>query len=96
MNIPLVDLKAQYESIKPGIDAAIQSVINDTAFIQGRYVKKFEQEYAEAYGVRHCIGVANGTVYTTSTDVSETFEMPWAGGLSFKRKRNTLPFLGPA
>jgi len=61
MKIPLVDLKAQYQSIKSEIDLAIQSVINDTAFIKGKYVQKFEEEYADAYNVKHCIGVANGT-----------------------------------
>lgn len=61
MHIPLVDLKSQYLSIKPEIDEAIQSVINDTAFIRGKYVQNFESEYAKKYGVKHCIGVANGT-----------------------------------
>ena len=67
MNIPLVDLKAQYESIKDEIDLAIQNVINDTAFIGGKYVKQFEKEYAEAYGVKHVVGCANGTdaIYIT-------------------------------
>ena len=61
MHIPLVDLKSQYLSVKPEIDTAIQSVINDTAFIRGKYVQNFESEYAKKYGVKHCIGVANGT-----------------------------------
>ena len=61
MNIPFVDLKAQYQSIKKEIDAAIQGVIADTAFIGGKYVKDFEERFASFYGVKHCIGVANGT-----------------------------------
>lgn len=61
MYIPLVDLKAQYQTIKPEIDAVIQDVIDETAFIRGKYVGKFEIEYAKKYGVKHCIGVANGT-----------------------------------
>ena len=61
MNIPFVDLKAQYQSIKDDIDNAIQRVINETAFIKGPYVNGFEEEYARAYGVKHCISVANGT-----------------------------------
>ena len=47
MNITFVDLKAQYNSIKKEIDTAIQSVIDDTAFIKGKYVLKFEEEYAD-------------------------------------------------
>ena len=61
MSIPFVDLKTQYQSLKPAMDAAMQEVIDTTAFIGGRFVKTFEEAYAEAYGVRHCIGVANGT-----------------------------------
>ena len=61
MKIPFVDLKEQYKTIKNEIDEAIQSVIDDTAFIKGKYVEKYEKEYAEKYGAKHCIGVANGT-----------------------------------
>ena len=67
MNIPFVDLKTQYQSIKPEIDNAIVSVIEDTAFVRGKYVNEFEKDYAEKYGVKHCISVANGTdaIYIT-------------------------------
>lgn len=61
MQVPFVDLKSQYHSIKPAIDAAIEQVIQETAFIGGTYVKSFERAFAEAYGVKHCIGCANGT-----------------------------------
>lgn len=59
--IPFVDLKSQYHSIKDEIDNAISSVIGETAFIKGRFVKTFEDQFREKYGVNHCIGVANGT-----------------------------------
>jgi len=67
MKIPFVDLKAQYESIKNEIDSSIQDVINETAFIKGKYVRKFEKEYADLYGVKHVISCANGTdaIYIT-------------------------------
>ena len=67
MKIPFVDLKAQYLSIKDEIDTAVQNIINDTAFIKGKYVQKFEEEYSDAYGVKHCISCANGTdaIYIT-------------------------------
>ena len=61
MHIKFVDLKAQYQSIKKEIDKGIQNVINDTAFIKGKYVKLFEEEYAETYGVKHVVSCANGT-----------------------------------
>ena len=65
--IPFVDLKAQYFSIKSEIDAAIKNVINESAFIKGKYVQQFEKEYAEACGSKHCISCANGTdaIYIT-------------------------------
>lgn len=67
MSIPFVDLKTQYQSIKPEIDSAIASVIEDTAFVRGKYVAEFENAYAEKYGIKHCISVANGTdaIYIT-------------------------------
>ena len=67
MKVPFVDLKAQYSTIKSEIDTALQSVINEAAFIGGKYVAQFEKSYAEKYGVKHCISVANGTdaIYVT-------------------------------
>lgn len=61
MNIPFVDLKAQYQTIQPQVDAAIASVISETAFIGGVHVKAFEKNFAQLYGVKHCISCANGT-----------------------------------
>ena len=61
MNVPFVDLKTQYESLKSEVDVAIQSVIDNSAFIGGKYVQEFETNFARLYGVRHCISVANGT-----------------------------------
>ena len=61
MHIPFVDLKAQYLNIKSEIDTAIQNVINDTAFIGGKYVKKFEEEFANYCNAKYCVGMGNGT-----------------------------------
>ena len=61
MKIPFVDLLAQYESIKEEIDKAISNVILDSAFIGGKHLKTFEQNYANYIGSKHCIGVGNGT-----------------------------------
>jgi dTDP-4-amino-4,6-dideoxygalactose transaminase len=60
-SVPLVDLTAQYNSIKEEIDAAIANVIADTAFIGGKYVKDFEKQFAALYGVKHVVPTANGT-----------------------------------
>src|SRR6185369_12441123 len=61
VNIPLVDLKKQYESIKVDVDAAIKAVIEETAFVGGSYVKAFEEAFARYCGVKYTVGVANGT-----------------------------------
>lgn len=59
--IQMVDLKTQYDRIKPEIDNAIFSVINSTSFIKGPGVKLFEEELQAYLGVRHVISCANGT-----------------------------------
>jgi dTDP-4-amino-4,6-dideoxygalactose transaminase len=61
MRVPFADLKSQYRSIKSEIDGAIASVIQDTAFIGGQYVKSFEKDFAVVCGARHVIACANGT-----------------------------------
>lgn len=61
MNVPLVDLKAQYAGIKPEIDAAIARVLDTTAFAGGPEVEAFERAFAEFCGRKHCIGVSSGT-----------------------------------
>jgi dTDP-4-amino-4,6-dideoxygalactose transaminase len=59
--IPLMDLKAQYQSLKPEIDAAMARVLAHTQFIQGPEVRAFEAAFAAACGAPHAIGVASGT-----------------------------------
>jgi dTDP-4-amino-4,6-dideoxygalactose transaminase len=59
--IKFVDLYAQYETIKPEIDAAIADVISRTAFISGTFAAQFEKNFADYVGVDHCVGVGNGT-----------------------------------
>jgi dTDP-4-amino-4,6-dideoxygalactose transaminase len=60
-NIPLVDLKAQYLSIKDEIDSTISKCINDANFIKGKVVTEFENKFAGYIGAEHCIGCGNGT-----------------------------------
>lgn len=61
MNIPFVDLQAQYRSIKSDIDRAIAAVIEETAFISGPYASRFEAEFAAYSGHKHVMSCANGT-----------------------------------
>lgn len=59
--IPLVDLKAQYHTIKDEIDAAMQHVMDNTAFIAGKAVADFEAAFAQYAQAKHAIGVSSGT-----------------------------------
>ena len=61
MTVPFVDLQAQYRSIKSEVDAAIQRVLDTSAFILGREVESFERAFAEYVGASFCVGVSNGT-----------------------------------
>jgi len=61
MPVPFADLQLQYQTIKSEVDAAISAVIRDNAFIRGPYVDTFEQEFARAVDIRHCVSCANGT-----------------------------------
>ena len=56
-----IDLKAQYRTLKPEIDANIQTVLDTAQFIGGSYVKELEEKLAAYVGRKHCITCGNGT-----------------------------------
>jgi dTDP-4-amino-4,6-dideoxygalactose transaminase len=59
--IQLVDLNAQYNSIKTEIDNAIAEVIHTSGFIGGKQVSNFEKGFAEFCNAKKCVGVSSGT-----------------------------------
>lgn len=61
MNVPLIDLKAQYLAIKDEIHIAINRVLNSACYIMGEEVNLFEKEFASFCTAKHCVGVASGT-----------------------------------
>ena len=61
MKIPLVDLRAQYSSIRQDIDSAIQHVLQETDFVGGSAIAEFEKAFAAYCGSRSVVGLANGT-----------------------------------
>lgn len=61
MNIPLIDLKAQYESLSDELNKAALEVLSSANYILGKNVIEFEKEFAEYVGVKHAISVGNGT-----------------------------------
>ncbi len=56
-----IDLHLQYQSIKSDIDSAISEVIENSSFIGGAHVEKFEERYAQTLKVKHCVSCGNGT-----------------------------------
>lgn len=61
MNIPMADLKLQHQQIKGEVNEALQEVLDNTSFIMGPAVVRFEEDFAEYNGVEYCAGVSNGT-----------------------------------
>ena len=61
MNVPFNDLYAQYLSLKPEIDEAIERTIKNSAFVRSTEVESFEETFAELMGVQYCVSCANGT-----------------------------------
>src|SRR3954471_7437398 len=60
-HIPFVDLARQHQPIASELHAAFERVLGASSYILGEEVARFEDEFAAYCGVRHCIGVANGT-----------------------------------
>ena len=61
MNIPFVDLASMHAEIGADLDGAWRQVVRSGAFIGGEVVDRFEADWAAYCGVRHCVGLANGT-----------------------------------
>jgi dTDP-4-amino-4,6-dideoxygalactose transaminase len=67
MTIPLNDIRGQYRSLKPAIDAALARVIDNASFVGGREIGAFEEAFAAYCEVGYCVGVGNGTDALTLT-----------------------------
>lgn len=61
MNVPLLDLKAQYHSLKPQLDAALLRVAESQHFILGPEVETMERAMSAYIGCKHSFGVSSGT-----------------------------------
>ncbi|ADE55551.1 DegT/DnrJ/EryC1/StrS family aminotransferase [Coraliomargarita akajimensis] len=61
ISVPLLDLKPQYQALKPELDAAVAEVVASQYFILGPTVETFEKAAAEYCNVEHAIGVSSGT-----------------------------------
>ena len=61
MNVPFLDLKAQYNSIKNEINPAIQNILDNSSFVLGKAVEDFEREFATLHNVKYCVALNTGT-----------------------------------
>ena len=61
MKVPFVDLKKQYLAIKDEIQKEINEVLDNTAYICGKKVKKFEEDFAKVQDVKYCVALSSGT-----------------------------------
>ncbi|MGD1032548.1 MAG: DegT/DnrJ/EryC1/StrS family aminotransferase, partial [Opitutaceae bacterium] len=61
MRVPFLDLRAQHDPIRAELLAAINEVIDNSAFAGGPVVAKFEEEFAAFCQTAHAVGVGNGT-----------------------------------
>src|SRR4051794_3005921 len=61
MQVPLLDLKAQYATIRDDVRAAVDAVFESQTFILGPTVERFEREIAPVCGCRHAIGMSSGS-----------------------------------
>src|SRR5437867_12592019 len=59
--VPMLDLRAQLQRIRPEVDEAVERVITSTQFVHGEDCGRLEQEFAAYCGAAHACGVANGT-----------------------------------
>lgn len=59
-NIPLVDLKVQYQNIKSEVNSAIKGVLESTHYILGEEVKRFEKKFAKFTDSKYAVGVSSG------------------------------------
>ncbi len=61
MTISFIDLKTQYQALKPQIKARIDAVLEHGQYIMGPEVKELEDKLAAYTGAKHCITCASGT-----------------------------------
>ncbi len=62
MNVPFLDLVSQNAHIKGELLVAWEAIVDSARFVAGYHVARFEESFAAAHAVEHCVAVANGTV----------------------------------
>ena len=97
VNIPFIDLKAQYARLKPEIDAGIERVLEHGRFILGPEVGEFEAALAAHVGVAHVVSCANGTDALTLALMGENIgpgDAVFIPGFTFTATAETVLMVG--
>lgn len=81
MKVPLIDLQAQYLSLKPDIDAAVLRVLGSGKYVGGEEVEAFEEEWAAYCGAKYCVGVSSGSdaIYLVYRAIEQFYGVVTAG-----------------
>jgi dTDP-4-amino-4,6-dideoxygalactose transaminase len=97
MQIQLINLKKQYETIKEELEKNVTEVLSGAQYIMGKNVKEFEKEFSEYLGVKNSISVGNGTdaliIALKALGISEGDEVittPW----TFFATAESISFVG--
>lgn len=61
MKVPFIDLHANYLSVKEEVMLQLNDVLDNSAYILGKKVQDFENEFAKAHEVKFCSGLSSGT-----------------------------------
>jgi dTDP-4-amino-4,6-dideoxygalactose transaminase len=61
MNVPFLDLKAQFPKIRSEIEKRFSNIIDNTAFVCGKGVQEFEESFSKLHGVEYTVGLSSGT-----------------------------------
>ncbi len=76
MNVPFVDLRANYQSIKADADAAVLGVMERCDFILGKSVSEFESDFAKFCGTQYSIGLDFG-LFCPRDDPARVWNWRW-------------------
>lgn len=61
MNVPFLDLKAQFPKIRSEIEKRFSNIIDNTAFVCGKGVQEFEESFSKLHEVKFTVGLSSGT-----------------------------------
>jgi dTDP-3-amino-3,4,6-trideoxy-alpha-D-glucose transaminase len=65
VTVPFLDLERQHRALARELRGAFDRLLSSSGFVLGEEVERFEAEFADFCGVRHCVGIASGTAALT-------------------------------